>query len=344
MRLLEGIIRPTLLVGSFPYKTPLETLTVSGPALAGIAKRLTDGEPQGWTRFAGRVLAQATAMELDDNWLLIPDRPLQQYRLKPGRSPNDLTFAPAGYASLVAESYRIFADLRDQGRIAPGTRFQQSLPTPFGVVGMFVRPEDVEAVLPFYQEALFAEVDDMVSKLPQHDFALQWDIAVEVVAAIEVQTPQLSRDFPMDRLAGLVTAAADRVPLDVELGLHFCYGNPGGRHIIEPRDLANIVAFCNLITARLTRPVTWVHMPVPIARSDDAYFAALRHLQLPAGTELYLGLVHLADGMDGGARRIAAARKARAEFGIATECGFRYAPVEAVPKLLDLHKQLARVA
>jgi hypothetical protein len=70
----------------------------------------------------------------------------------------------------------------------------------------------------------------------------------------------------------------------------------------------------------------------------------LRHLQLPEGTELYLGLVHLADGLDGGARRIAAARKARAEFGIATECGFRYAPVEAVPKLLDLHKQLARVA
>ena len=83
MRLLEGIVRPTLLVGSFPYKTALETLTVSGPALAGIAKRLTDGEPQGWTRFAGRVLAQVPALELDESWLLIPDRPLQQYRLKP---------------------------------------------------------------------------------------------------------------------------------------------------------------------------------------------------------------------------------------------------------------------
>ena len=114
--------------------------------------------------------------------------------------------------------------------------------------------------------------------------------------------------------------------------------------MIEPRDLGNIVAFCNLITARVTRPVTWVHMPVPIARSDDAYFADLRHLQLPEGTELYLGLVHLADGLNGGRRRIAAASKARAEFGIATECGFRYVPVEAVLQLLDLHKQLARVA
>ena len=53
MRLLNGLVRPTLLVGSFPYQTPLETLSVSGPALAGIAKRFTDGESQGWTRFPG---------------------------------------------------------------------------------------------------------------------------------------------------------------------------------------------------------------------------------------------------------------------------------------------------
>jgi hypothetical protein len=129
MRLLDDIIRPTLLVGSFPYKTAAETLSVSGPALAGVARRLTDGEPQGWTRFpenswrkpmpsARRCVAAGS------------DRPIQQYRIKPGCSAADLKFGPAGYSTLVAESYRIFTDLRAQGRIAPGTRFQQSLPTP----------------------------------------------------------------------------------------------------------------------------------------------------------------------------------------------------------------------
>jgi hypothetical protein len=208
---------------------------------------------------------------------------------------------------------------------------------------MFVRTQDIEAVLPHYQDALLAEVDDMVGKVPHQDFALQWDIAVEVIAAIEGHTPGLIATFPMDRLAGLVAAAADRVPPGVELGLHFCYGNPGGKHIIEPRDLNNVVAFCNLITARISRPVTWVHMPVPIARDDGAYFAALRDLKLAPATEFYLGLVHLSDGMEGGARRIAAARNARPDFGIATECGFRYMPMESVPRLLELHKQLGRL-
>ena len=85
--------------------------------------------------------------------------------------------------------------------------------------------------------------------------------------------------------------------VDVELGLHFCYGNPGGKHIIEPRDLSNLVAFCNLIVPRIKRPLTWVHMPVPIARSDDSYFASLRDLRLSEATEFYLGLVHLDDGL-----------------------------------------------
>ena len=37
MHLVDDLVRPTLLVGSFPYKTARETLSISGPALAGIA-------------------------------------------------------------------------------------------------------------------------------------------------------------------------------------------------------------------------------------------------------------------------------------------------------------------
>ena len=87
MRLLDDIIRPTLLVGSFPYKTAVETLSVSGPALAGVARRLTDGEPQGWTRFPGKFLVQVDALQLDDTSLQVPARPIQQYRIKPDAQP-----------------------------------------------------------------------------------------------------------------------------------------------------------------------------------------------------------------------------------------------------------------
>lgn len=69
------------------------------------------------------------------------------------------------------------------------------------------------------------------------------------------------------------------------------------------------------------RDVTYVHVPVPIDRDDEAYFAPLRDLRRPDGTELYLGLVHVADGVEGTRRRMAAARQIVPEFGIASECG-----------------------
>src|SRR2546428_9679220 len=62
-------------------------------------------------------------------------------------------------------------------------------------------------------------------------------------------------------------------------------------------------------------------VPVPIDRIDDAYFAPLKDLQLQPGTELYLGLVHAQDGIEGTKKRIAAAKKYVPKFSIGSECG-----------------------
>ena len=48
-------------------------------------------------------------------------------------------------------------------------------------------------------------------------------------------------------------------------------------------------------------------MPVPLTRTDAAYVAALQKLERVQDTDLYLGLVHLADGLEGAEKRIAAA-------------------------------------
>jgi hypothetical protein len=82
-----------------------------------------------------------------------------------------------------------------------------------------------------------------------------------------------------------------------------------------------MVEMANLIARHVTRPIDWLHMPVPIDRSDDAFFAPLRDLRLGTATELYLGLVHALDGAEGAARRIAAASRFVGQFGIASECG-----------------------
>jgi hypothetical protein len=334
---------PTLLVGSFPYRDARETLTVSGPLLAGVAKRLSDGEAQGWTIFAARSIPSGAGIEPDDDFTQLPNRRIQMYRVRNGATAADIRFEPAGYEDIVISSYAVFRELRDAGVIAPGTRLQQSLPTPLGVIGQHFGAQDIPVVLDAFQAAHFADVRRLLERVPHRDLALQWDVAVEVISSLERRDPVFAELYPLEAVANLVAQAVDAIPLEVEVGIHLCYGNPGGHHIQEPYDLANVVELANAVAEKVHRRLNWVHMPVPIDRDDAAYFAPLRALRLAGDTEFYLGLVHLGDGVEGGTRRIRAASTVCSSFGIATECGFRYVPAADVPTLLELHRQLGRV-
>jgi hypothetical protein len=91
-----------------------------------------------------------------------------------------------------------------------------------------------------------------------------------------------------------------------------------------------MVEMANAVARAVTHPIAYVHMPVPVTRTDEDYFRPLRKLALPGGAELYLGLVHAADGVAGTRRRIEVARKFVADFGIATECGIARARTDQV--------------
>jgi hypothetical protein len=105
-----------------------------------------------------------------------------------------------------------------------------------------------------------------------------------------------------------------------------------------------MVKFFNNIIEHVKRPVTWVRMPVPKNRDDDAYFAPLRDMRRDRVKEFYLGLVHLGDGVEGAQRRMAAARKYAPYFGVGWECGLRLFPKETVVPMLELHKAVADLA
>jgi hypothetical protein len=61
--------------------------------------------------------------------------------------------------------------------------------------------------------------------------------------------------------------------------------------MVEPENLALCVWMANLAISRSPRRVDWIHMPVPIGRRDDTYFAPLKDLRIDQ-TRIYLGLVH----------------------------------------------------
>jgi hypothetical protein len=230
---------------------------------------------------------------------------------------------------------------RADGRLPEDLPFQVSLPTPAAVVATFVDPGDQPALEQVYESALRAELRRIQDAIPTSDLAVQWDISVEMGMREGIGglfTPWWN-PF-LDGVLGRLARISDAVDADVPLGFHLCYGDFDHRHWKQPADTANLTEMANGILGRVRRPVAWVHMPVSVDRDDDAYFAPLSGLELPADTALYLGLVHAGDPV-GTARRAAAAGKVVPRFGVATECGMGRTPRAEIEGLLALQAEAA---
>lgn len=341
------------LVGSINFDDAETTMRTAAEHLGDRLKRIPDGEVGErfhWIAFQPDRIAASEGIErVGDAPVLLRTLDMRPVRIADGVRVEDLRLRSLGYADAALDSYGLFSRLKCEGAIPAGTRFQVSLPTPLAVVGTFVRAEDRVAFEPVYEAALAGELERILDAIPHDELAIQWDVAVEfgfleatTYEGDDAATGPIGRAYFDDVWAGTserVARQIDRVPLDVEVGVHLCYGDVAEKHFVEPADAANLTRFANLVSATAARPLTWVHLPVPIERDDDAYFAPLEALELPAETELYLGLVHREDGADGAARRIeTASRHVSRPFGVATECGFGRAPEGTTVPLFEAHR------
>ncbi|WP_449282357.1 hypothetical protein [Leucobacter sp.] len=338
------------LVGSINFDDAETTMRTAAEHLGDRLKRIPDGEVGErfhWIVFQADRLGRAEGIErVGDTPIPLRTLDMRPVRIAEGVRAEDLELPPLGYAGAALESWEVFSRLKREGAVAAQTRFQVSLPTPLGVVGSFVAAADREAFEPVYEAALAAELDRILAEIPHDELAIQWDAALEfaMLEGLRGYTGEAYEWFD-DVWAGTSERLArqiGRVPDDVEVGVHLCYGDVAEKHFVEPSDTAHLVRFANLAVAASRRPLTWLHLPVPIERDDDAYFAPLQALDVPEGTELYLGLVHREDGPEGARRRIAAAQRhvARA-FGVATECGFGRAPEGTAVPLFETHRAVA---
>lgn len=338
-----------LLVGSVNFDDAQTTMRTAAELLGPRLRRIPDGEVGKrfhWIMFQPDVLGEADGIErIGDEPIPfragIDARPL---RIADGVDAASIQLPPLGYADAAIESYAIFSRLRDEGVVPAATRFQVSLPTTVAVVSSFFFGDDRAAIDPVYTAALLREVDSILAAIPHGDLAIQWDVASEmgiIEAALafgRVMDVWWEGDpFPglVSRLAGLI----DAVPADVEVGVHLCYGDVAEKHFFEPTDAANLVRYANAVIAASVRTLTWLHLPVPIERDDEAYFAPLADLAYDG--ELYLGLVHREDGAEGAERRIAVAQRFAPQFGVATECGIGRAPEGTTDGILRTHAEVA---
>jgi hypothetical protein len=336
--------RNVLLVGSCAAENAAAVFRAVSQALGDRVRRIPDGETgdrSQWIRWQVFAFRGNPAFELEPQ-LKGSDYQTDFYRLRSGIAPQDVTFPPLGYAEHAIASYGVFAQLRRDGVVHPGCRFQVSLPSPYNVLDRHVMPGDRLAAEGPYERRMLEELDEMFAIIPAQDLAIQWD------AAHEIQNLEGAREGWFDSLDREETETVDRlvrlgnhVPEGVELAYHLCYGDFNHQHVVEPTSTALMVRFSNALSQRIGRSIQWIHMPVPRGRSDDAYFAPLKDLRLRPETELILGLVHHSDGVAGTRRRMAAAAKFVMAFGIATECGLGRRPPETLPQLLRIHAEAA---
>lgn len=334
------------LVGSIGLDSVEEVFKAAGRTLGRRLKRVPDGE-QGprrlWISFQYPFLLASPFLKPDPGGAHRKNSGFRLLVLADGVKPADLRFGELGYAREARASYQDFLAARARGDLPKGVRFQVCLPTPMAVIRGFCTGPEVAAIERAYETAMIREAQSLCAAIPHADLCIQWDVCYEMIAwdgqpqdffpPITVTQDDIMAPFP--RLCAVV-------PDGVELGFHLCYGDFGAKHAIEPKDAGRLVEISNALAAAVKRPIAYIHMPVPRARSDAGYFAPLAGLKLAAGTKLYLGVVH-SDGPEATNKRIAAASAYARDFGIATECGMaRQRTPALVQQLLDVHAACAQ--
>jgi hypothetical protein len=318
-------------------------------------RRMTDGETgeRGyWILFQIQKFLQMPEFEsvtVGHAYETASDAPeMPRLRFAEGATADTIRWPDLGYADAYAASFELFDRLQRGGAIPPDVRFQMQYPTPLAsTAGTFV-PEDMPAIAASYEAALFADLDGALATLPHDRCAVQWDVAVEFGLLEGAMGPGSA--VPVEQITPSLARCVDRVPGDVPVGLHLCYGDYGHQHFKQPESLQMQVDLVNAVGAAARRPVAWASFTVPQARDDAGYFAPLRELAVGPETELAFALVpyHPDDQADGTTATqighidaaLAGSSAGPREWAVCTECGMGRVAAEDVSRLLDIHHEI----
>ena len=358
--------RQVHLVGSVPLDNAGDVFRTSSSILGDRLPRIPDGETGNrlqWIMYQYILMSKmpefevvggkVTRQELTDEieaFIATPeigfDMHQRQLQLKDGVDVKNVAFPTLGYADVAKASYEKFAALKKNREIHEGSRFQVSLPTPLAPIQTFFSPKGYDesvAIYTQYKKAMLNELRLITDAIPVEDLAIQWDVCIEIVMLENRQSDENVSSWHA-AIPEELCSLAENVPEPVEVGYHLCYGDMGHKHFFEPVDTTLMTHLANKLSQGVSRPIQWIHMPVPRDRNDEAYFLPLSELQFKPETRLFLGLVHYTDGLEGTLDRINAASATVSEFGIATECGLGRRDPSTIPDLLELHLQAARNA
>jgi hypothetical protein len=334
------------LVGSVPLANAESVFRTVSASIGPYLRRIPDGETgarKRWVGMLSEILDRHPSFEVD------PDQPpflmklasgtvhreLRRLRFRPGVEPKAVRFE-TGYAAMAIESFALFDRLQDEGVIPKGVKFQIAIPSPLAPTYNYITRKHRAAFLETFTTHLIAEVRQIAAALPNGRISIQWDVLQEILIW-ENYFPDRPDDY-REEIASVLGRIGDAVPQPIELGYHLCYGSPKDEHLVQPRDAGILVEVMRAAAGRVRRPIQYFHIPVPKNRTDADFYRPLGALSLPAGTELYMGLVHVGDH-EGNAQRLAVAKQFTPVAGVASECGWGRGDPARVGALLETLRQ-----
>ena len=338
-----------LLVGSLPTDSTDAALRNGAELFGDLVFALPDGETgprAAWVGFERERLVRphpdVETVQATESPTGIPRHAYETpvFRIRPGVS--ELHWDTWPRIDDAIDSYRRFRELRDQGVIPPGVRFQVGLPFPASALNGF--KADFAGDYPIanrgFEDLVARELQRLTTEIAPGDLAIQWDVCYEVLDIEGVLA--WTADGAWERFTEPVRRLTRLIGDEVLVGYHFCYGTFPEWPMYEARDMSLIVRMANYAVANSARPVDWLHLAGPryLRSEDESFFSPLAELE-PGDARVFLGIVLPVDGIPGLRRRHRTASRYLPDFGVAMYCGFGRQPGADGMETMREHRRAA---
>ena len=290
------------LVGSVPMANAHEVFETVSAALGPRLKRMPDGETgerSDWITWLEPVFADNPALEKSGELFRVhasaPDGALRASRRGRRRRTCASTTCSMPISRWILRDVRggSSSRARSAGMPIPG----RSGAGAFGDLAVPGRGRPARPLDPDLQRGGQARDRQDRRRSRTTSSAIQFDVASAVFARLERNEPSSygrNKAEMQETFSNILVDLGNRVPADIDLLYHFCYGDSNHRHVVEPTDMGDMVEFANCLARdRAAGPAHPCRCRATVPTMRISRRCAVR---AAPRDELCLGLVHHTDG------------------------------------------------
>ncbi len=318
--------RAAHLVGSIPADSPADAMQLATTHLGSRLRTLPDGETgdrHHWIIHIIDALRRHPDLELkkEGDWSDYDKTPLLRVRKGHKLRGQTLDF---GHVAAFEESFPTFLHVRDESG-DPSLAFQAGVPGDLDMALFTLGPLGGFRHRAAFRKATVREIREIFRR-GRNDVVFQIEVPAELVFVARMPGPL--RGLMATFLGRGIARLAREAPRGARFGVHLCMGDMNHRALANMTDAAPVVLLANAIIKAWPagRPLEFIHAPFAAAqkvpRTDAAWYAPLRQLELPPTTRFIAGFAHEDQDLDEQRKlRALIERNVGHEVDVATSCG-----------------------